>query len=372
MAKALACLLKQDAHDHVVFEVQLGELTSLIEALGYEVVSQVVQTRPNPHRAYLFGKGKVGEISQLVDEHDIDTVFIYNVLTSKQKLNLVRELRTEVADRYDLTLRIFEENAADNLSKLQIELARLSKLFPLYKLEASIALRTEHPSLRGMGEYAYHKKITSLRRRIAKIRGDVKRLRAEKIKRIRNRRDLGFKIVCVGGYYNAGKTSLFNVLTASQKPVSDRPFTTLSSKYQRRYFGGNSILFVDTIGFVIGLNPKLVESFELNLQDLRSSDAVLFLVDAGDPIHVLSLKLGSGLAFLKRFGINEKEIIVVFNKADLVGDKKKAEISSALDPILASYNWIWISAKKRDNISSLLKVITRKLAEIPSGQRYTN
>lgn len=363
MAKALACLLRRDVHDHVVYKVQLAELKRLIEALGYGVVKDIVQSRPSPHTAYLFGKGKVMEMAEMVRKHHIDAVFVYNVLTSKQKLNLMRELGTAVADRYDLTLRIFDGNAVDGLSKLQIELARLNKLFPLYKLEASIALKTEHPSLRAMGEYAYHKKITGLRRRIAKIRASIRRLRDEKIDRIKKRRDLGFRIVCIGGYYNAGKTSLFNVLTASQKPVSDRPFTTLSSKYQRPHSGDNSILFVDTIGFVLGLNPELIESFELNLQDLKSSDVVLFLVDASDPIRVLSLKLESGLAFMNGLGIGKRDIIVVLNKVDLINGERSEEISSALGALLASYEWVWVSVKQRTNIPLLVETIMRKLEE---------
>lgn len=353
-------MLKESIHDHTSYRIKLNELECLIEALGYEVRGEVLQTKPEPDVAFLFGRGKVIEMSELVKRQEIDTVFVYNVLTSKQKLNLTRELNAEVLDRYELTLRIFDENAIDALSRLQIELARLSKLFPYYKLQASIALRTEHPSLRSMGEYAFHRKVTLLRKRIAKLRRRIKKLRDEKIKRINARRELGFKTVCISGYFNAGKTSLFNVLTGSRKPVSDQPFTTLSSKYQKRYFEGQSVLFVDTIGFVIGLDPKLIESFELNLQDLRSSDIVLFLVDASDPIPVLFLKLRSGLNFLDRLRVDRDDTLIILSKADLVEPVKRRRVLSSLEPLLVGHDWMWASAKSRENVSLLLRKIAEK------------
>lgn len=361
MAKVISCLLRRDAHDHLIYKIELDELNRLVKALGYEVAAKVVQTRPDPDNAYLFGRGKVGELAELAERYGVDKIFVYNVLTSKQKLNLIRRTGVDVLDRYELTLKIFEENAADSLSKLQIELAMLGKLFPYYKLQASIALKTERPFFRGMGEYAYHNKITQLRRRVAKIKRQIKKLKSQKVQRIRDRRDLGFKTVCISGYYNAGKTSLFNVLTGSRKPVSDQPFTTLSSKYQRRYFRGSSILFVDTIGFVIGLDPKLIESFELNLEDLKSSDLVLFLVDVSDPIDALSLKLRSGLDFLRSVGVRKDNTIVVLNKLDLVDHDELVETSSQLDPILKGYGWTWISSGERMRIPTLLKTIAKRL-----------
>ena len=360
--RAVLCMLKTDVHDHFLWRVRMDELRRLVEALGYEVVGEFVQTRIKPYSKYLIGSGKVREIGKFVDEKDVDLVVFYNTLTSSQKLNLTRALGVEVIDRYEVTLRIFEEAASDELAKLQIEAARLAKLYPYFKLQASIRFKTERPFMRGMGEYAYHSKLRMLVRRMSRIRERISRLRERRISEIMKRRELGYPIVCIAGYYNAGKTSLFNVLTGSDREVSDRPFTTISAKYQRRYMPmGGFMLFVDTIGFVIDLDPELIESFELNLADMRYADVVLFLVDVSDEPSLVSLKLNHGLKLLRRVGVEPSRTLVVFNKLDLVDEGHVEEVLEKVGATLTGYSWVMVSAKERVNIEELLDAIWEKI-----------
>ena len=360
--RAVLCMLKTDVHDHFLWRVRMDELRRLVEALGYEVVGEFVQTRIRPYSKYLIGSGKVREIGKFVDEKDVDLVVFYNTLTSSQKLNLTRALGVEVIDRYEVTLRIFEEAASDELAKLQIEAARLAKLYPYFKLQASVRFKTERPFMRGMGEYAYHSKLRMLVRRMSRIRERISKLRERRISEIMKRRGLGYPIVCIAGYYNAGKTSLFNVLTGSDREVSDRPFTTISAKYQRRYMPmGGFMLFVDTIGFVIDLDPELIESFELNLADMRYADVVLFLVDVSDEPSLVSLKLNHGLKLLRRVGVEPSRTLVVFNKLDLVDKGHVEEVLEKVGATLTGYSWVMVSAKERVNIEELLDAIWEKI-----------
>jgi len=360
--RAVLCMLKTNVHDHFLWRVRLDELRRLVEALGYDVVGEFVQTRIKPYSKYLIGSGKVKEVREFVDENGVDLVVFYNTLTSSQKLNLTRALGVEVVDRYEVTLRIFERAASDELSKLQIEAARLAKLYPYFKLQASVRFKTERPFMKGMGEYAYHNKVRMLAKRMSRIRERISKLRRRRVSEIERRRRLGYPIVCIAGYYNAGKTSLFNVLTGSDREVSDRPFTTISAKYQRRYLPmGGFMLFVDTIGFVIDLDPELIESFELNLADMKYADVVLFLVDVSDEPNLLSLKLNHGLKLLRRVGVEPSKTLVVFNKVDLVDERHIENVLEKVHATLMGYSWVLVSAKEGINIEGLLEAVWSKI-----------
>jgi GTP-binding protein HflX len=250
--------------------------------------------------------------------------------------------------------------ASDNISKLQIEAARLNKLAPYFKLEAKLRFHNEHPFFRSMGEYAFHSQLRELTSRQARIRSQIEALMRKKRQRIHRQRDLGYPIVCIAGFYNAGKTTLFNALTGEMKPVNSQPFTTLSSKYQRRYVDSSlSLIFIDTIGFVLDLDPKLIQSFRLNLEDIRNADIVILLLDITENPLTLQMKLSEGLQLLRSLGISMKRIQVVFNKIDVDPSKVKEVEKKLLT--LRSVEWITISAQARTNLGGLLECIRHKI-----------
>lgn len=363
--RAILCMLKTNVHDHVVFRLKLDELRRLVETMGVEVVGDVVQSRHRSFAKFHVGSGKVKEIKKLASRRRANLVVFYNILRSSQKLNLIRALGVDVVDRVELTLEIFDRMASDNLSKLQIEAARLEKLAPFFKLEASLRYHHDRPFFRSMGEYAFHSQLRELTRRQARNRKEIKALVKEKRQRIRKRRRLGFPTVCISGYYNAGKTSLFNALTGDDKLVSDKPFTTLSSKYQRRYVDPETtLLFIDTIGFVIDLDPRLIRSFQLNIEDMRSADLVILLLDVTDPVLTLRIKLAEGIRLLREMEIPRNKIVIVFNKIDLPPDAPDAIVVDELGVERLGLPWIEVSAKERENLDDLLSLITARLKEL--------
>jgi GTP-binding protein HflX len=356
-------MLKTNVHDHRVFRLKLDELGRLVETLGIEVVGDIVQSRHRPLSKYHIGSGKVREVKGYVKKHDINIVVFYNILRSSQKLNLIRALGVDVVDRYEVTLEIFDKMASDNLSNLQIEAARLEKLAPFFKLQANLRYHNDRPFFRSMGEYAFHSQIRELTGRQARIREEIESLLKEKRQRISKRERLGFPTICISGYYNAGKTSLFNALTGDSKPVSDAPFTTLSSKYQRRFIDyQTTLLFIDTIGFVIDLDPHLIRSFELNLEDLRRANLVILLLDISDPPLTLRIKLNEGIRLLREMDIPKERIIVVFNKIDLRPETAETTVEELY---IERYDlpWIMVSALSRENLDELLELLTSRLRE---------
>jgi len=362
--RAILCMLKINVHDHKMYRLRLDELRRLAETLGIEVVDEVVQSRYKPFAKHYIGSGKVKEIKQKIKKHGIDLVVFYNLLRSSQKLNLMMALDCEVIDRYELTLEIFDQMASDSLSKLQIEAARLEKLAPFFKLQASVNYIKERPFFRSSGEYAFHGQLREISRRQARIRDQIEDLMREKRQKIRKRKALGYPTICISGYYNAGKTSLFNALTGDNKLVSERPFTTLSSKYQRRFIDHETtVLFIDTIGFVLDLDPRLIRSFQLNLEDIRSADLVILLLEITDPQLILQMKIAEGLRLLKDIGVPYERIIIVFNKIDLA-----PELADRIGELLGleryGIPWISVSAKERANLDELLQLISHRVREL--------
>jgi GTP-binding protein HflX len=360
--KAILCILKTNVHDHSVFRVKMDELKNLAESLGIEVVGELIQSRYRPFAKYHIGSGKVHELQRKKRKLNANIIIFYNILRSSQKLNLIKVINCEVIDRYELTLEIFEQMASDTLSKLQIQSARLEKQAPFYKLQASINYRHDRPFFRAGGEYAFHGQLRELTRNQSRISEEIDRLIEEKKKRIWKRKnELGYPIVCIAGFYNAGKTSLFNVITGDNKPVSDRPFTTLSSKYQRRFIDyETTVLFIDTIGFVLDLDPRLIQSFKLNLLDIRSSDIVILLLEITDPLLTLQLKLTEGIKLLREIGVNRNRIIIVFNKLDKAPEMENI-VANELKLSRYDIPWLTISANHKTNIQDLLQLIAKRL-----------
>jgi GTP-binding protein HflX len=363
-SKTILCMLKTDVHDHTIYRIKLDELNRLVETLGIDVVGEVIQSRYRPFSKFFIGSGKVKELGRKVRRLGVDLVIFYNILKSSQKLNLIRALNCDVIDRYELTLEIFDQMASDRLSKLQIQAARLEKQAPFYKLQASINYRYDRPFFRAGGEYAFHGQMRELSRNQARVREEIDKLIEEKKQRIWNRRKLGYPVICIAGFYNAGKTSLFNAVTGDSKPVSDRPFTTLSSKYQRRFIDHETtVLFIDTIGFVIDVDPRLIQSFKLNLLDIRSSDIVILLLEITDPTLTLMMKLNEGIRLLKDIGVSHDRIIVVFNKLDKAPEMEE-RIAEELSLEKWGTPWIAVSALKHWNLQDMLKIIADRLREL--------
>ena len=365
--KAVLCLVKTNPHDHELYRFKLEELRRLAEALGYSIVGESIQVRVKPTVDYAFGWGKVMELKSLVSSTDADTVIFYNTLTGKQKFNLERILRCRVIDRYELTLEIFSSMASDEISKLQIEVARLSKSFTYEKiiLAEKYRIGREHPSLRSRGEYIYRNQIGSLKRRLSKLKEKMNKYLEMQKAQLEKRRSLGLPSVCITGYYNAGKTTLFNALTGLRKPVSPLPFTTLSSKYYLAQGITRRFFLVDTIGFVYDLDPMMIDSFKLTLNDIVQSDIILLVVDISESEDIVRFKIETVSSILEdTLKIDESKIILVLNKVDLVNPVDLSGKLSKIADYTRRYPSVIVSASMGYNLEYLLSFVENKLESI--------
>jgi len=364
MPNAIIAMLRKPREP--LWRYKFEEFRKLANAAGYTILGEVIQVKMAPLAATLFGRGKISEIKKIADEVHADVILVYNTLKSIQKVNLELLTQRTVLDRYDLTLEIFAANASDAVSKLQIELAKIQKEIPYIRLITSLIHRKDRPFIRAGGEYGWSPKVAELRRRMKKLREEIQRYRDNKVRQIMERKQRGFVLTCIVGYYNAGKTTLFNALTYENKPTSDLPFTTLSSKYSR-LAGSDRILLIDTIGFVIDLDPRIIKSFEINIDDMRFSDILLLVIDSSDPPDWLRIKAQTSVKLLKETGAltSQKPLVVAMNKVDLLENKyeiesRKVIIVEVLNEVNVNernVRIVPISAKNGQGLEDLLKGI---------------
>ena len=157
-------------------------------------------------------------------------------------------------------------------------------------------------------------------------------------------------MVALVGYTNAGKTTLFNLLTESQLYAADKLFATLDSVTRKNSVSGlEDILFSDTVGFISDLPTELVESFKATLDELKSADLLLHVVDISDPDFIYKTEQVS--LILKDLGISDIPCIRVNNKSD----KVDMEINSK--SVSSNENEVWFSALQNEGMDDLVNSI---------------
>ncbi|MHA1410381.1 MAG: GTPase [Candidatus Odinarchaeia archaeon] len=375
---ALICYLKTNVHDHVLFKIKIAELTQLVKTLGFKIVDTIIQTRIKQTSSFLFGKGKIMQIRDEVANRNISTVIFYNTLSSKQRLNLSKVLNCMVIDRIDIVLELFKRGASDKLSLLQIEYAELKRLMPYYKLISHEKFIREHAFFRSKGEYAYHNKMRAHHRRLGKLNNEINYYFFIKENQIEKRKELNKPIVCISGYYNAGKTTLFNKLTGESKEVSSRPFTTLTSKYQTSILY-DGLLFVDTIGFVSDMDLGVLKSFSLNMLDIQTADLVIFAVSLEDDLDTIKFKIKQGLKIYQELNIDLNKLLILFTKLDLL-NKPDAELyMQELHNFCTPYQTMFMSNINNtqihqflDKLKKILKPVINKHQMIQSSNFTRN
>lgn len=155
--------------------------------------------------------------------------------------------------------------------------------------------------------------------------------------------------VAIIGETNAGKSTLLNVLLNEEKAiVSDIHGTTRDVIEDTVNIGGITFRFIDTAG--IRETNDTIESLgiERTFQKLDQAEIVLWMIDATDAASQIS-QLSAQI--LPR--CEGKQLILVFNKADLVNDLPS--VSTVAFP--ESIQTIAISAKSRTNIDELQHVL---------------
>lgn len=331
---------------------RMEELRGLAKAAGYDVLAEISQRRGRDSR-YQIGKGKIAEAVAFRP----DRLIFYNPLSPGQLFHISSEFDVPPMDRFNLILEIFASRAQTREAKLQVELARLTYEAPFARTMASLRKLSERPGFRGSGAYdesAYQ----DIRGRMAKIRSALKDVEQTGEDRRERRRELGFDLVALAGYTNAGKSSLLNALTGSAVAAEDELFTTLSPTTRSMKLGGRGLVLTDTVGFIDDLPHFMIKAFRSTLSEITYGDLILLVADLSDPPETLRKKLVASHAALWECK-TKAPMITVLNKADLLS---LDEIASAIDLIwdLAPHPVV-VSVKTGDGFSDLLSKIEENL-----------
>jgi GTP-binding protein HflX len=274
-------------------EQSLAELAALAETAGSQVLEGLIQRRGRPDPATYVGRGKVDELRDVVVESGADTVVCDGELSPSQLRNLETRVKVKVIDRTALILDIFAQHAKSREGKAQVELAQLEYLIPRLRgwgesLSRQAGGRAGGASggvgTRGPGETKLETDRRRIRQRVAKLRREIKAMRAARDTKRADRRRHDVPGVAIAGYTNAGKSSLLNRITGAGVLVEDALFATLDPTTRRARTGDGRIYTLsDTVGFVRHLPHQLVEAFRSTLEEVADADLVLHVVDGSDP-----------------------------------------------------------------------------------------
>lgn len=334
----------------------MKELSELVYAAGGEVIIETTQNMDRFNPKYLIGPGKVDEIKEICESNEIDTVVFNDELTGIQLRNLNDAIKKKVVDRTNLILDIFALRATTYEAKLQVKMAALE-----YELPRLLGIKGWSRTgggigTRGPGEQIIETDRRRLKREIDSIKDKLKKAKQVRATTGKDRRNSDIPIVTLVGYTNAGKSTILNKLKDEESKevfVKDMLFATLDASTRSATLPNNRpYLISDTVGFVSKLPTKLVEAFKSTLEEIKYSDLILHVIDlAGED---LVMEYNTTMEILKDIGIEDKKILTVFNKKDLV------ELETIVPPGMDEKK-IYISAMSDEDILNLKEQIQEEL-----------
>ncbi len=357
LAKEKAVLARIITHHEIidVDEDPLEECERLATTAGTVIKSGIIQRRQSLHAATAFGKGKVEELTALVEHHDAEVVIFDNDLSPAQTRNLEKAVKAKVIDRTELILDIFASNAQTLESRLAVELAQLEYSLPRLKRMWTHLDRVKMGvGMRGPGEKQLEVDRRLVEKRISDLRKELKVIEKRKERLVASRSDV--MTVSLVGYTNAGKSTLMNALTDANVLAEDKLFATLDTRTRRWQLPNwGPVLLSDTVGFIKNLPHRLIASFKATLEEAHQADLLLHIADGSNAAVYQQIR--SVYEVLEEIGIEEKDTLLVINKVDQIQDTHQ------LDLILNRYpNAVAISAVTREGFESLAMAVSDALS----------
>ncbi len=347
----IGCQTQKDSDE--AFQTSLNELEALAYTVNAEIVEVFTQKREKIHNALYIGTGKVEEIKEFIEEHEVDLAIMNGELSPSQIRNLNQKWDVAVIDRTQLILDIFAMRANTKEGKLQVELAQLEYLLPrLHGQGRALSRLGGGIGTRGPGETKLETDRRHIQNRITDIKKQLKQVVKQRSQyRERRKKNAAFQISIVG-YTNAGKSTLFNRLSNSVSLEENKLFATLDPMTRRIFLSsGFQALISDTVGFIQDLPTTLVAAFRSTLEEVLEADLILHVVDASNEQAIEQEK--TVYSILNELGADSIPILTVYNKSDLLSD----EFTPYSKPSVV------ISALDEDDLERLIKRIEETLIE---------
>ncbi|MGB7950447.1 MAG: GTPase HflX [Candidatus Binatia bacterium] len=305
-------------HRRIPLDYSLEELERLAETAGARVLQKFRQQVRNVAPATLIGRGKVEEIQTAVRELEPDLVVVDEDLTPAQQRNLESTFQIRVIDRSQLILDIFAQRARSNDGKLQVELAQLEYLLPrLTRQWTHLSRLGGGIGTRGPGETQLEVDRRRIRERIAHLKRRLKTVERTRTLQRKERDEVPFATIALVGYTNAGKSTLMNALTRAGVLVENKLFATLDPTIRSlRLPTGDKVMLVDTVGFINKIPHSLIEAFKSTLEEVKSADLLLHVVDMATPLFAEQIEVIEGV--LQEIGAGDIPSVLVPNKIDMM------------------------------------------------------
>lgn len=342
------------------FRYSMSELGQLAAACDIRVLGEVTQNLKRIHPATYMGKGKIQEISALLQAYEADLVLFNDELSPSQIRNLEKALDARVIDRTMLILEIFSRRAKTKEAKLQVEVAQLEYMQSRL-VGQGISLNQQTGGVgtisRGGGETQLELDRRKIATRISHLNRELERLVLQRQTQRQQRRKTGIPVVSLVGYTNAGKSSLMNRLVAAFHPdplkqvfEEDMLFATLQTAVRHiRLPDNRSFLLTDTVGFIDKLPHHLVKAFRSTLEEVAESRLLIHVVDLSHPRHQQHMAVTEQT--LKEIGAGQVPVIYAYNKIDLAKEQLPAGTGEAA----------FVSAKTGQGVEKLVEMIKSRL-----------
>ncbi len=354
----------------------LDELEFLAKTAGAEPEKRFVQKLDYPNPRTYVGTGKLEEIRQYVEDHEIGLVIFDDDLSSKQVLNIEKELKVKILDRTSLILDIFAKRAQTATARTQVELAQYQYLLPrLTRMWTHLERQRGGIGMRGPGETQIETDRRIILDKISRLKEELKDIDKQKSIQRKNRGNM--TRVALVGYTNVGKSTIMNLLSKSDVFAENKLFATLDTTVRKVTIDNLPFLLSDTVGFIRKLPTHLVNSFKSTLDEVREADLLMHVVDVSHPnfeeqIEVVDKTLSEVC------GAAQKPQILVFNKIDAFkytpkdpddltpATREKMSLEDFKKTWMAKMNnnCVFISAKDKINIDQPKELLYEKAKEI--------
>ncbi|MDE6041698.1 MAG: GTPase HflX, partial [Muribaculaceae bacterium] len=293
----------------------LAELAFLADTAGATAVKTFTQRLDYPNPRTFVGKGKLEEIRAYIEEDgDIAMAIFDDDLSTKQVLNIERELGVKILDRTNLILDIFAKRAQTASAKTQVELAQYQYLLPrLTRMWTHLERQRGGIGMRGPGETQIETDRRIILNKISLLKQELAAIDRQKAVQRKNRGKL--TRVALVGYTNVGKSTLMNLLSKSDVFAENKLFATLDTTVRKVVIDNLPFLLTDTVGFIRKLPTHLVDSFKSTLDEVREADILVHVVDISHPNFEEQIEVVDRTLRDICGGV-EKPMLIVFNKID--------------------------------------------------------
>ena len=270
-------------------ESRLAELEELTRSAGGKIAGKSLQHRKTINPKTLVGLGKLQELVSLAYHEDADLLVFDRELSPGQAREIESFTRLKVLDRTQVILDIFAQNARGREAQVQVELSQLNyQLTRLSGRGSQMSRLGGGIGTRGPGETKLEVDRRRIRTRISALETEVDSISRQRSETRKNRRRGRTPVIALVGYTNAGKSTLFNVVSKSNALARNKLFSTLRPTTKEGWLPdlgewGAKVLYTDTVGFIRDLPDELRDAFRATLAELHEADLLLHVVDAAIP-----------------------------------------------------------------------------------------